>query len=336
MRTTLSILIAILLCIPYGLRAEDVNIGFVQGLWYSSEPLFADVPTRVYVALRNNTPHDLTGTVRFTDNGKRIGSSEVSALSGRLVETWIDWTPTSGEHVITASLSDATLHIIGGGTKTVAIESILAEDALTIDADTDKDGIGNTVDTDDDGDTISDTDEKTRGTNPLVKNPVPVSATEKSEVTTPQQSPQKVVTEESFLSEEERGLEQFVGAGATDSFLANLTDKVENTKQTLDTYRENRNAAQAPEEVETAPKETTLGTYTENATITRSKIETKNSFLSSFVSGIAALLQKVWTFLLWIASRTLAYPALVELGILVGILLLFYRIARRFGRRPNY
>ena len=110
--------------------AQDVNAGFVQGLWYSHEPIFEGVPTRIYVALRNNTDHDLTGTVRFSVDGKRIGSSDVRALSGRLVEAWVDWTPEKGEHTILAHVSNAELHIIGEGTQEIDVGDMNAEELL--------------------------------------------------------------------------------------------------------------------------------------------------------------------------------------------------------------
>ncbi|MFZ2252564.1 MAG: hypothetical protein WAW13_00150 [Minisyncoccia bacterium] len=321
----------LLFTLPFYTHAEEANVGFVQGLWYSSETVFSGVPTRIYVAFRNNTPHDLTGTVRFTDNEKRIGSSEISALSGRLVEAWIDWTPTAGEHNIAASVSDATLHIIGGGTQTIDVANMIATNSLTIDTDTDKDGTGNATDTDDDNDGVSDVDEKARGSDPLVKNPSAVTV-EKSE-TEPVQKISKP-TDETDAPNSERGLEQYVGEGTTDELLSNVTQKVETAKETIDTYREKRAEEIAPKEVKEST-ETPLGTYTDNATITRSKIETKNSFLSSFISGVALLLQKIWTFILWITSHALAYPALIELGILIGILYIIYRAARSVGRRPN-
>ena len=334
MKRQIILFLSILFLFPFSTYANEVNAGFVQGIWYSSETVFAGVPTRIYIAFRNNTPHDLTGTIRFTDNEKRIGSSDISALSGRLVEAWVDWTPTHGTHNISASLSDATLHIIGGGTQPIDITDILASDALIIDTDTDKDGTGHATDTDDDGDDVSDEDEKARGSDPLVKNPTAVIA-EKATVLAEDEQRETNESEETEEKDSERGLEQYMDAGTTDALLSNVTKKVEIAKESIDEYREKRTAELTPKETVTESSETPLGTYTENATITRSKIETKNSLLSSFISGVAALLQKIWTFILWLTSNALAYPALIELGILVGILYVIYRIARSIGRRPN-
>ncbi len=324
------------LCIlPHTLFAEGVNAGFVQGLWYSKEPVFVGAPTRIYIALRNNTEHDLTGTVRFTDNGVRIGSSEVSALSGRLVEAWVDWTPTYGAHVISAKVTDATLHVLGGESKSVDLIDISAEDTITVDYDTDSDGVGNTEDTDDDNDTVSDTDETVRGSDPLVENPHPKDTEEPKDVLS---ADTLTRAPEALESHAEQGLEQFIDAGKTDTFLRGATQKIEKMKTSLDTYRTERSNALVPE-AETrddSSTETGLGTYTDTATITRSQLPSQDSFLSSFVSRVAVLLSKLWTFILFVVSKILSYPAILEATFLLVILASLYRITRRLGRRNRY
>ena len=323
---------AILILVPFFSFASEPNAGFVQGLWYSPEPVFAGVPTRIYVALRNNTEHDLTATIRFIDNGKRIGSSKVSALSGRLVEAWVDWIPTEGEHTIAATASDATLHVIGGDTEYIDIEGLVASSTRTIDTDTDKDGVGNGTDTDDDNDTVSDNDERERGTNPFVPQPLPVSEIEKN-VEPIQETPQaKSVADDH--NNTEQGLEQYVTNGIADTLLSNATAKIETVKETLDAYRTERSEAQK-EEVASEPR-VDGGTSTDIATITRTKIDAKNNFLESFIAGVSSLLALVWTFVLFLTSGALGHPALLELALLLGIIYMVYRIARRLGRRPGY
>lgn len=321
-----------LLFFPSLSHAEPVNIGFVQGLWYSEEPVFVGVPTRVYVAFRNNTPHDLTGTVRFTDNGVRIGSSYVNVLSGRIAEAWVDWTPTPGDHNIAVSLGDAELHVIGKNPEPVDIAGIVTEDAITVDRDTDGDKIGNLLDTDDDDDGVTDEDERARGTNPLVANPKPVTedAAEPEEVP---ETPKKVAVE--TPAEDAEGLEKYLPDGNGAAFVETVTEKVADTKKSLDAYREERNAELYKKE-DAAPLTQTLGTSTENATITRSQIEPTRGIVESLLSGVSVLLKNVYTLVLWVFSGILAHPALVELVILIGILYLIYRTARRIGRRPNW
>lgn len=314
-------------------HADEVNAGFVQGLWYASPVVIADEPTRIYVALRNHTDQDLTGTVRFTDNGKRIGVSYVSALPGRLVEAWVDWTPSAGEHVIAASLSEIRLHTIGESPETAEVVSMLAEDKITVDYDTDKDGVVNGDDTDDDNDGISDTDEIERGTNPLVANPKPQEKNEKEEREDSEDEDENTRSERTSTTEDadtESGLEKYLDEGRADSLLTNVTEKVEGAKQSLDTYRDARNEKMSG--TSTLPGSTISG---DTATITRSKIDSGDSFLKSFVSGVGSLLHNGYTFILWTLSAILGHPALIQFVLLIGILYIFYRIARRLGRRPS-
>lgn len=332
-----AFIIVIFILFPLFSFANEPNAGFVQGLWYSSEPVFVGVPTRIYVAVRNNTEHDLTGTVRFMDNGVRIGSSEISALSGRLVEAWVDWTPTDGEHNITAIVTDAKLHVIGGEAKSIDVAGVTAEDSVMVDFDTDDDGVGNSIDTDDDGDGVLDTDEKARGSNPLVPNPTTQDPAPKAEET-PKEVPKESVSEQTG---DEEGLEKYVSDGLADSLLGNATEKIEDAQESLDAYRARRNEIlaskkDAPPITQDDSQETALGTYTSTATITRTQLEPKNSLLNSFVTSVASLLSLMWTFILWVASQGLSHPALLEVILLVGIVYMVYRIARRLGRRPGF
>ena len=335
------ILIALFLIFPLRTHAEELNAGFVQGLWYGSEAVFADTPTRIYVAFRNNTQNDLTGTIRFTDNDKRIGTSNVSALSGRLVEAWVDWTPSFGEHKLIVTLSNAEIHVIGEGARSATLSDITVEETLAVDHDTDKDRIGNATDTDDDNDGVSDTDEHARGTDPLVPNPKAVSTDPKSE--TPKKENRLEIktpenpTEETAASNEERGLEKFIPEGTADTLLTNVTDKVTEVKQSLDAYRSNRNRTKdetITEEVISTSSVTTGRATFDTATITRSKIAPKEGLLSSFISSVATIFHKIGTFILWVLSNALAYPALMQILLLFLILYIIYRLIRRVGRRP--
>lgn len=345
MKHFLLIFVYFILLFPSWSHAEDLNAGFVQGLWYSSDVVFADTPTRIYVAFRNNTPNDLTGTVRFIDNEKRIGSSNVSALSGRLVEAWVDWSPTYGEHKLVVTLNNAEVHVIGEGSKPATLADITVEETLSVDYDTDKDGIGNNTDTDDDNDDVSDTDEKTRGSDPLIPNPKavvnePKSDTPKKETGEETKSPKRLATETTPRnSNEGQGLEKYISEGTADTLLTNVTNKVTDAKQSLDAYRKERNRGEEEttvDEVVGTSTLTTSGASFDTATITRSKIETKpkESLLSSFIKSVATLFHKIGTFILWVLSNALAYPALMQILLLFLILYIIYRLIRRVGRRP--
>lgn len=345
MKALLPLLISFTFLVPQWSHGEELNAGFVQGLWYSSDVVFADTPTRIYVAFRNNTPNDLTGTIRFTDNDKRIGTSNVSALSGRLVEAWVDWSPTYGEHKLLVTLSNAEVHVIGEGSKPATLADITVEETLHVDYDTDKDGVGNSTDTDDDNDEVSDTDEKTRGSDPLVPNPKPVPHDSKNETPQKEEKSEAESLEEpttettSQNSNEEQGLEKYISEGTADTLLTNVTNKVTDAKQSLDAYRKERNKGEEEttvDEVAGTSTLTTSGASFDTATITRTQIETKpkESLLKSFITSVANLFHNIGTFFLWILSNTLAYPALMQILLLILILYIIYRIIRRVGRRP--
>jgi len=349
MRFVLLLLFLCFFLTPFHVHAEDLNAGFVQGLWYSTPTVFAQKPVRIYVALRNNTDHDLTGTVRFTDNETRIGTSYVSALPGRLVEGWVDWVPVYGEHKIVATLTDVKLHIIGESAQNADAVSTLAEDTLTIDYDTDGDGIGNAIDTDDDNDTISDVDEIAQNTDPLIANPKKQEGTQSTEPNSnavPEPEKKEVALPQIPNSAPGNGLEQYVPPGTINTILQKVTEKVTGAKTSLDEYRAGREdtigkyisnvSKEATGTIDTILSSPIGEATTTVATITRSRIkDTDTGFLHAIIGGGKALISGVYTFTLWLVSNALAHPAILELVLLVGILYFIYRTARKFGRRPR-
>lgn len=342
MRHFFALLWSAALVLPISVHGAELNAGFVQGLWYGSEHQIAQVPTRIYVALRNNTETDLSGTVRFTDNGTRIGSTNVSALPGRIVEAWIDWTPTYGDHTIIATLSDVRVHEIGSTPAAGEVEEALAQDTIFVDYDTDRDSIPNALDTDDDGDSTSDLDEVTHGTDPLVATPPAVSPrTSPEEVTDATQSDTENETPSNDIptlpatqNTTREGLEHYLGDGTLDTVVTKFSEAIEHTKSDLDTYRSARTdalKAYFKDSYETVEESST--TPGGVATITRTQIKRDTPFLESVLNGGKALVASLYTFILWLSSHALGHPALLELGLLLLILSVIYRTARRLGRR---
>jgi hypothetical protein len=338
LRALFSLLLTLLVPLSH-LSAEELNAGFVQGLWYGSEDVIAEKTTRIYVAFRNNTEYDLTGTVRFTDNGNRIGISSVSALPGRLVEAWVDWTPSYGTHTILATLTDVRVNTIGGTGESGRVNDTIATSTIFVDLDTDSDGVRNEIDTDDDNDTASDNDETVRGTDPLVpdsiappeETSIPPSPLNDTEGTPPESEDNR---RSQPTSPSRVGLEQYLGDGAPHAVLETITERIHEKKEALDTYRVERNDAikeyftdqyEPVEETTTAPDGT--------ATITRTYIEKEETFFESVIRGGAALVRGFYSLALWMLSNALAYPAILELIFLLFILYFFYRTARRLGRR---
>jgi hypothetical protein len=329
-------LAAIFLLFPQFSLAQSLNAGFVQGLWYSHEPIFDGETVRIYVALRNSTDDDMTATVEFHDNGERIGSRKISAISGRLIEAWTDWDATYGKHIISASLTKVAVDGVGQNESTATVTSPFAEDTIVVDRDTDGDGIGNEEDLDDDNDGISDEEEKENGTDPLVPEEIEEKINEPKENEEEEDAP---VTEYQKNTPDRQGLERFFDDGKIENSLTSVTETIHNTKNTLDTYRESRNAETSKEKPEGEEQKLTQPTTTdmaEIATMTRSRLDVTDKSIFATVGGVLkAVFNGLYTFALYILSLFLGFPALVELALLLLILFAVYKTAKKLGQRPQ-
>jgi hypothetical protein len=168
----------LLLCgvlfLPGFVSARTVGFAGVT-LWYSKEPVFANTTVRIYSALINSGDGDLTGTVEFLDNGSVLGKVPVTVLSGgRIKEVWFDWTPTLGDHKVSARLVDAKIQGVGKEPVVVAPSfAVTGVDSRFFDLDTDGDGVGDKEDKDDDADGFSDEREVVAGSDPRNKKDFP-------------------------------------------------------------------------------------------------------------------------------------------------------------------
>jgi hypothetical protein len=221
-----------------------------------------------------------------------------------------------------------------------------------VDYDSDNDGVGNITDTDDDNDTILDTTEAANGTDPLVATPIKNTAAV-AESTTHQSgsSGSSGSRKEAATGTESthtlarasisQGLEEYTADGGTiDNLLSNVTEKVTTAKDAVDTYREKRTDTIAPyfNKGSITPASTTGSVAdTHTATITRSKIQkTDAGFLYAVIEGGKALIGGFYTLILFGLSNTLAHPMFIQLGLLLGIVYIVYRVARKFGKRPGH
>ncbi len=318
--------------------AQEFNAGLINGLWYSQEKIFTNEPVRIYVAIRNNTGEDLTGRVEFYDNNKVIGRAEVSALDGRIVESWTDWIPDHGEHTLSASLSRTELSKVGSSTKAVEVTSALAEDIIFVDYDTDKDGVGNVDDIDDDGDGISDTVEEENNTNPLVFNEKQDNINQANTDVTDDGG-----IADATRTKENRGFEQYLTPSPAYTALSNFTDILNTTKQNIDTYREVRQEAETEK---TTPPEIFVNedgfgqiTRTTNNGIAIETPDMPEIKEGSFLNSIILVSKNIWSALctatLASVSFYLGHAIFVQLTILFGILFALYKLARKFGKRPS-
>ena len=342
------LLLLILIILSTGLvNAQSENAGFVQGLWYSSEKIFVDQPVRIYVAIRNNTGSDMTGTIEFFAGNKLLERNTVSGLNGRVIESWADWTPTYGEHQLKATLSRVELHQVGSTTKKIQVTAAEAEDLIFVDYDTDGDQIGNESDNDDDGDGIVDSQDD----QPLIFNEPEEEISENDIAEETASSNQKNDDEDSKKNDnqESEGLEQFLVDSPADTALSSVTSVINNTKSRLDTYRDERNQNKTTNENEESINDLTLDLNTTGSSsptttnndesrigdITRTQNAGGPGIVSGIIKAIGAVLERGYTLILFIFSSYLAHPAIVQLTLLFLILFIIFKLAKRLANRPQ-
>ncbi|MDA8597105.1 hypothetical protein N9L26_02070 [Candidatus Pacebacteria bacterium] len=337
--------------------ASEYNAGIVRGLWFADESVMADQTTRIYIAIRNNTGADLTGTVHFYVGDTRIKRASVAALDGRIIESWADWTPPYGEHEISAALSQVTLHEIGGTTRSVDVPSATTKETIFVDYDTDGDGVGNEIDTDDDGDGFSDTKEVSDGTDPLdPDDPATETTSEQEDETDSDDQAERDDTsrednETADNTAENTGLERFLDANRADTALSSITEVVNATKRKLDQYRAERTTGYATdaEESQTAPRtasssqeRTASGTRASSdqesergfGEITRTQSDSESEgWVTSITHMLRSLFSQLYTLILWLLSLVLTHPMVVQIVVLLMILFGVYKVAKKFGKR---
>lgn len=316
----------LLLLYPLSGVASDINAGFVRGIWYSSESVFADTPTRVYVAIRNNTGADLTGTVTFYANNKKIGTQPVAALNSRIIESWVDWEPAYGEYELRAELTQVKLSTVGSQREAVDTAIAAASDKIFVDYDTDGDSTGNKTDEDDDGDKVSDEEEIAAGTDPLVS----------SRDATTTEATTKTTEVTSSPSATAGGLERYLTPSRADTLLSGLTTWATNVKTKLDDYREarSRGTGDTPPPVPVNSDGFGEVTRTTDPDAIPDTAPTPNSFVSDFVRLIGALLSGIMTLALALVSWILGHVLFLQLLFLAAILAGTYFLAQKMGSRP--
>lgn len=148
------------------------NTGFVEAsIWYSRESFFQGDKVRIYTIVFNGSPHRLEGTVEFYDNDILIGAKNfILPGDGRVQDIWVDWAATEGKHIIVARMAKIVAIFPDGKKYPVLVGNVVTgKSERNVDFDTDKDGIGNREDVDDDNDRVLDADEVKGGTDPLKK-----------------------------------------------------------------------------------------------------------------------------------------------------------------------
>ncbi|MEK7139610.1 MAG: PKD domain-containing protein [Patescibacteria group bacterium] len=140
----------------FGIKQSDIRL--------SGGQVLVDKTMNVIARIHNYGTEDAKGYATFLMGGNVIGTSqEISILTGTYDDAWIEFTVPSGAFNIQVQI------IMTGGVNDQVLDNNYEQTAvITPDIDTDRDGIGNTSDPDDDNDDLSDNDEQAKGTDPLV------------------------------------------------------------------------------------------------------------------------------------------------------------------------
>jgi hypothetical protein len=154
--------VGVFLMLPIAALAADLSITEVDITFSNSKPIAGEA-VRIYVAVQNESQQDAQAEVRFSIDGKQLGSSQpVSIIVNGSDTVFMDWYPNEGYYEISAEVIN-----------TEPVDAYLDNNKVTIsdfviDLDTDLDGIFDTVDPDDDNDGLGDGLERIKGSNPLI------------------------------------------------------------------------------------------------------------------------------------------------------------------------
>lgn len=120
------------------------NVSFSAGSFLEGKTI------RIYANVTNPSSRDLRGVVKFLNQDGQIKEDQpVSVLAGKDDSVFVDWAPSPGEHNIKIIIIPFEKEQDNPANNTV-------EKSITVFADTDRDGIANKDDPDDDNDGASD------------------------------------------------------------------------------------------------------------------------------------------------------------------------------------
>ncbi len=121
-----------------------------------------DQPQKVYATVDNPCEEDVEGTATFFIQGVQVKQKPFAVRSGgRSTDAWITWAPTA------IGNQDVRIDVEGVADPSRTVTQATVSKAIYVDRDTDRDGVPDTSDSDDDNDGLTDGEERTLGTDPL-------------------------------------------------------------------------------------------------------------------------------------------------------------------------
>lgn len=150
-------LLALLLFLATALSAQSAFTGDLVlapgNVRFSTGSFLEGKPVRIYATVTNGGSEDMRGVVRFYDSSGLIqGDQPISVLAGREDSVFVDWVPSPGDETIRIVAVPLEKELDNPANNTI-------EKKITVFADTDRDGIANKDDPDDDNDGTSDAED---------------------------------------------------------------------------------------------------------------------------------------------------------------------------------
>lgn len=151
LRSILHVIVLVMMFMPLAVFAVDNDLVLPpSNVKLSTQNLLEGQRVRLYATVENIGNRDLLGFVRFLDSSRQIGSDQpISVVSSKDDTVFIDWEPTPGEHNISVAIIP-----FDTSKDNPANNNVIK--VVTVLSDTDRDGIANSVDSDDDNDGILD------------------------------------------------------------------------------------------------------------------------------------------------------------------------------------
>lgn len=165
-KTSIGVIIAIIFSVyPIPAFAQNTNAGIINGVWFSTPNIVENVPVKIYTAILNESPKNISGTISFFQGSTKIGDADFAATANQIIRIDITHTFTKGtQKKVTAKITS-----IKGDLSLTYLDTETKSSEIIVDIDTDSDSIGDNIDEDDDNDGLTDTYEVEIGTNPKIK-----------------------------------------------------------------------------------------------------------------------------------------------------------------------
>ncbi|MBI2050214.1 MAG: PKD domain-containing protein [Parcubacteria group bacterium] len=154
--------VSLILLAPLAVSAADLAVPKENVYFSNTKPLAGEI-VRIYATIKNQSQQDVRASVEFKVNQTQVGSVQpITVLSQKESTVFVDWGPLEGYYDIAVSVINPDAGDENSENNTAEITDFI------VDLDTDKDGIFDTIDMDDDNDTVEDGLERVKGSNPLV------------------------------------------------------------------------------------------------------------------------------------------------------------------------